>query len=336
MMSEFYWPQDIIPSSQTWRVIDASGAFTSPLTGATRTVSRPGTRVGCSITVSNLTGSQRHRLMGVLSALNGRSHRIWIPDFSTSIRGSFPTGEALSNSSFPNTSGWSSSAAELSLYADSGRLRLSRSGTVADRYAYSQVSTTSGAKYLFRAGLLAGYGSMNYALQLGTTAGGAELSNTPAYTANGYRYTVATASGASAYASVRDYASGRSADNFQIVDTPSVSRCATVNGASQTGSGLWVSGLPASTTGLLVAGDMVAVYTSTWEIKRVTADLNSNGSGNGYLVFEPALRSSPAAGAPIAIWRPTAKFMLAGNELSWETVPGRFTGFTVDFMEDVT
>ena len=335
-MSDFYWPKDIVPNTVQWKLIDNSAVFSSPLSGAVRTVSRPGTRLGCSLSFTSQQTTNRHRVMGLIAALRGRTNRIWLSDVSSPVRGSFPSAELLTNTTFSSTAGWTSSAAELALSAETGRMRLSRTGVVADAYASAPVTTASGNAYLYRAGVLKGYGANSYALQLGTTTTGAELVAGASQSLSGYQQVSAIASGATSYAVLRDYSATRSADNFQILDTPSVSRCALVNGASQTGSGLWLKNLPVSTAGLLTAGDMVSIYTGTWEMKRVTADLNSNASGNGYLIFEPSLRVSPSANAPVSIWRPMSRFLLANGETNWSTTPGLFSDFTLEFVEDLT
>ena len=336
-MAEFFWPLDIIPNKQTWSIRDASAVFTSPMTGTTKTVTRPGTRVGCSITLTKLSTSQRHKMLALIAALRGRANRIWIPDISTPLRGSFPATELLTNTVFETaTTGWSSSSSELVLSVDSGRMRLTRTGVLADRYVSAPITTVASTVVLFRAGVIQGRAAPSYALQVGTTGGGAELVAGAQKTAGGLQHVVAPTTGTLSFPAIRDYSSGRAADFFQIVDSPSAARCAWVQGASQTGSGLYISALPVSTDGLLLAGDIVAVYTDAWEIKRLTANLNSNASGTGFILFEPALRVSPANAAPVAIYRPMAKFMLAGESVGWETLPGFYSDFTLDFMEDIT
>lgn len=333
---EFFWPSDLPPTRQTWGIVDAGGIFTAPVSGVTRTVSRPGTRVTCKMSFENLAQSQRHRVMALMAALRGRVNRIWIPDFGTNLRGSFPATELLSNVAFDgNTTGWTSSNAELVLTPDSGRMRLSRTGVVADRYAYASITTVSGAQYLFRSGMIQGRAAPSYALQLGTTTTGAELGASAQATSQGQTHVVGAATGTTSYASVKDYIASRAADYFQLLDSPSVARCALVNGAAQSGSGLLIDGLPASTNGLLYAGDVVAVYTGRWEMKRLTMDLNSNSGGAGYMVFEPVLRSSPADNAPVAIYRPMARFLFAGQNMEWETKPGYYSSFDLEFVEDI-
>lgn len=110
-MADFLWPVDIVPASQTWKVIDPAGQFQSPLSGSVRTVARAGARMGCTITVPPVKGQDRARVMAVLAGLRGRSNRIWMPDYSVTQRGSFAAPELLTNNTFANgTTGWTGGA----------------------------------------------------------------------------------------------------------------------------------------------------------------------------------------------------------------------------------
>lgn len=82
-----------------------------------------------------------------------------------------------------------------------------------------------------------------------------------------------------------------------------------VNGASQTGSSLITDGWPASTT-VLKAGDYFSVNS---ELKRATADVLSDGSGNATISFKPALRNSPGDNAAIIIDKPTCTMALVDD-----------------------
>lgn len=107
-MTEVLWPLDLCPSSQTWSIIGNAATFTSPLSGATRTYGRPGARLGCTMTFPAMKGQDRARLLAFINTLLDRSNRVWVPDFSTTRRGSFPAQELLTNNDFSNgTSGWS-------------------------------------------------------------------------------------------------------------------------------------------------------------------------------------------------------------------------------------
>lgn len=69
-----------------------------------------------------------------------------------------------------------------------------------------------------------------------------------------------------------------------------------VNGASQTGNSLIIDGCTASITNWGRAGDYFNVNS---ELKRLTANVTTNGSGQVTLSFEPPLRTSPADNAAI-------------------------------------
>lgn len=336
-MAELVWPSDIIPSSSEWRIIDSTAVFNSALSGVTRTVSRPGLRMACTLNFMGLSGEHRSRVQAIISALRGRTNRIWLTDDSNARRGSFPATEVITNTTFADTTGWTSSNAEMVLTADSGRLRLARTGVTADRTAATgALTTTTSTRYLFRVNATAGRGNINFRLQAGTTSAGTDRGTSAAITANGLQYITVLATTTTTFLSILDYISGRAANDFQLIDGLSFARCALVNGASQTGSSLWIDNLPSSTVGLLKAGDMVAIYTNQWEMKRLTADLNSNSSAEGQLLFEPPLRSSPADNAAVAIHRPMARFLLADEEVAWSSRPGVLSDFSLSFVEDLT
>jgi len=79
-----------------------------------------------------------------------------------------------------------------------------------------------------------------------------------------------------------------------------------VAGASQTGSSLTTDGWAHSTL-VLKAGDY---FTVNSELKRVTSDVTSDGSGNATVSFKPALRSSPADNAPLTVTNATTSMAL--------------------------
>lgn len=88
-----------------------------------------------------------------------------------------------------------------------------------------------------------------------------------------------------------------------------------VNGAGQTGTSLVIDGCPLSVTGYLKAGDY---YSVNGELKRLTADVNTNGSGQATLVGEPYIRISPADNAAVTVANPKAKMRLMDDsQLSW-------------------
>ena len=83
-----------------------------------------------------------------------------------------------------------------------------------------------------------------------------------------------------------------------------------VNGASQTGNTLITDGWPISTNGILLKGDY---FSLNGELKQITEDANSDGSGNATLTFEPNLRNSPADDAPLTTQNATVEMILAND-----------------------
>lgn len=104
---------------------------------------------------------------------------------------------------------------------------------------------------------------------------------------------------------------------------------AQLTGTAQTGGQLYLKGLPASTAGLLIAGDFVEVG---GELKQVTATLNSNAAGLGLLKFRPGLAVSPADNDPVVINNPMGRFMLAGDPRIVENY-GTYTDVELELAE---
>lgn len=83
-----------------------------------------------------------------------------------------------------------------------------------------------------------------------------------------------------------------------------------VKGASQTGSTLAIDGCTANITGWGKAGDYFSV---NGELKMLTADCNTNGSGEATLSFKPALRNSPADNAALTARNATCTMILTDD-----------------------
>lgn len=92
-----------------------------------------------------------------------------------------------------------------------------------------------------------------------------------------------------------------------------------VKGAAQTGSSIITDGWIAGETAVVAAGDYIQIGT---ELKMVTADANSDGSGNSTISFVPPLRVSPADNSAVVITSPKVIMCLAdGNQARWQAQP---------------
>lgn len=110
---------------------------------------------------------------------------------------------------------------------------------------------------------------------------------------------------------------------------------ALASGATQTGSGLYLKGLPVSTQNIRAAGDMVEIMLPTYsQLVRLTAALDSDAAGLGYLQFENPVRVSPADNAAVIFNQPMMRGILTEGP-SWPTRPGLFSDFDIDLIEDI-
>lgn len=110
------------------------------------------------------------------------------------------------------------------------------------------------------------------------------------------------------------------------------------SGVAQSGSVLRVKGLPISTNGLLLPGDWVQVRTDETyksELKRVTAPLDSDAMGLGYLKFEPQMLNAPDDDAPVMATKPLGRFMLDGSSARWSENAEGYTDLEVTLVEDI-
>jgi len=120
-----------------------------------------------------------------------------------------------------------------------------------------------------------------------------------------------------------------------VPSRPTATTAAVVGPASQTGSGLYLKGLPASTQNIRAAGDMVEIVLPTSsQLVRLTAALDSDAAGLGYLQFENPVRTSPADNAAVIFNQPMMRGILTEGP-SWPTRPGLFSDFDIDLIEDI-
>lgn len=334
-MTDYVLPPDLIAAEVNWQLLDNTAVFSSALSGAVRTVSRPGNRWGCRLLFRAPSPTRRHRLLALVATLRGRSNRLWLTDPAHQQAGTLSNPELLSNNAaVAATTGWTSSDAEMVLSADSHLgLRLTRTGVTADRYAYqAAVTTVASTPYAVRALVSAGRDDVNLKAAAGTSQGATGLLNGTARTTAGRIVETFTASGTSSHVSFHDLIAGRAAGAFQFLSHASVARCGLVSGGSQSGTALLIDGLPASSAGLLRAGDWMEVG---GELKRLTADLNTDSTGTAYAMFEPGLRNSPADNAPVMFRTPMGRFLLSDESVGWRTAPGILSDIELNLVEDV-
>jgi len=116
--------------------------------------------------------------------------------------------------------------------------------------------------------------------------------------------------------------------------TMGVGGTVTVNGGGQTGNTLTVDGMTPSTNNILIAGDYFQLGTGlSSKLYMVTQALNSNGSGQGTITFEPALRTPPADNATVTITSPRGLFRLSENAAQWDADQSNVYSINLAFRE---
>lgn len=105
-------------------------------------------------------------------------------------------------------------------------------------------------------------------------------------------------------------------------------------GTPQSGFQLALKGLPLSTQGLLLEGDVVeCLMPVNSQLLRTVSRLDSDASGLGTLIFENALKQFPVDGAGVIVQQPMGRFVLAGATLGIEYTPGVFGQSSLEFVE---
>lgn len=105
-----------------------------------------------------------------------------------------------------------------------------------------------------------------------------------------------------------------------------------VNGASQSGSSLVCDGATASVTNYLREGDYVSFGN---ELHMITADTNSDGSGNVTLSLAPPIRKQPADDTLVDNTSPVSGVFMLASPASWSNDAGIISSFTIEAVEDV-
>lgn len=103
-----------------------------------------------------------------------------------------------------------------------------------------------------------------------------------------------------------------------------------VNGASQVGTTIDTDGWRTSGTGVLLVGDH---FSLGGELKIVTEQVNSDGSGEATISFMPPIHSSPDNNSAIVFDSPTGIFRIDGLSVDWESNEFGHHDFAFAFVE---
>jgi len=106
-MTDYILPPDLVANEIEWRIMDNTAVYSSPLSGAVKTYSRPGNRWSARLAFRAISDQKRRRLLSLLAALRGRSNRLWVTEPGYSFAGSLACPELLTNNAaVVATAGW--------------------------------------------------------------------------------------------------------------------------------------------------------------------------------------------------------------------------------------
>jgi hypothetical protein len=162
-LTDFLFPPHVRISAEQLTAVANTNAARSIFTGAVRTTSRAGSRLRFGLSTSNASVREDYRndaaLQAFFSRLEGQTHRLLFADPGYALRGSFPTGELLSNNTFANgTTGWSSFADEVLSVSDRV-MRVTRRSSGVTPQIRQRATVIQYAPYASRAFLVNGRGS---------------------------------------------------------------------------------------------------------------------------------------------------------------------------------
>ena len=105
-----------------------------------------------------------------------------------------------------------------------------------------------------------------------------------------------------------------------------------VNGAAQSGRSVVTDGWTPSTAGILKAGDFIGIAGQS-KVYMVTADANSDVSGNATLTIEPALMATPSDNAALVVRNVPFTLALATDTLEMAVQPPVLYNFSLSLVE---
>lgn len=328
-MTDILIPPDLMPQEESVEMVDDGTVSFVPQFGAAQTQRAQYFEPYLKVTQTwkSLRLADKARMLAVMDRLKGKYNTLRA--FTGFVqRGTMPSTELINNNTFANSvNGWASGQTTLTSFDRT--LRLTYDGSSGTNYFADAgiVTLTASAGYAARAMMHFGRGTAPNALGpiIGTNSGGSNYLDVRS--AQGYRASAFISSASSARFALGWLGGGNVAGDFAEASYASLARCALVDSGTWSGNALRLKALPASATNLYAIGDLLEV---NGELKRVTMPLHSDGSGNGYIEFAPALMRAAITNDAVINYLPFGKFILLDNP-KWTNQYGQYADLTLSF-----
>lgn len=321
----------MLPASVAWRLTRPGDEFIgNPFTGGGVADEKFGLW-RATLQLPDLEEAEEALVLSWASRLSAAGAVCWVPVFVRSaILGSLgalaSTEQIAGGPAFAaGVADWTASGSTLT--ANGGRMKILNTGAAKGR-ARQSIAIASAVPFAVQA--LFGQGSVDdYSVQVGTSAGGTDLINGGAVSGDGYLYTSAAFTAANP-THVQLSCESTTAGDYVLVERVSLRRCGLVKGGSQTGKKVLTDGWPTSTNGVLLTGDFCQI---AGRLHRLTQDLDTNSSGEGYLFLAPGPYVAPADNDPVIVGDPLVRMRVMQNEAGADFRPPLVGTYAVDLIE---
>lgn len=304
-------PPSLPPSDEQPQLIDDAVSVFRPnqAPGIPQRVSFVEPRLQVKQSWKALRGTDRSLMMQAISKLQGKYGTLRATVGYT-LRGSFPTAELVPQTIY---TGVGTTGGTATFQSADRILRVTNAASITNFYLSAGiVQVTSGAAYVARALTYSGRNVAGRPIGpvVGSAAGAANYLDARTVT-DGFKYDAFIASTSSVFVGLSCGSTSQAGDYFESTYL-SLARCAIVT-SIVAANAMMVGALPTSAAALLNADDLFVI---NGELKRCTAQLDSDSTGRGYLQYAPTMFRAPSSGDAVEIYQPIGQFILAANP-SW-------------------
>lgn len=334
------------PSAVTWTLEHNVGMSVNPLGNTLQRVVRSGPRWRATVEYPPLQGADAKLFAARLDEMSRGDRWFYFPVPQAEFSGNWNVENLITNGDLANetTSGWTAGYSA-TLSNNARRLKVSNGSTgspTEDGAALQNVTMEANKPHILLAGAMPGGPSEIVSATIDRQSDGVDEETTGNLTAP--TLIALDISPTVSGMRVNLYNRSQYTEGYVYFGNVSLARCLRVNGSQQIGNKLLVDGGPTSasspTTGLnaaLKAGEFVCFKGGNqYELKRLTSDFDTDSTGAGYLEFEPFIRTAPADNAPVIVYKPFVRMILAQHTSAHSINTAKHHGFVLDLIEDVT
>lgn len=319
-----------LPASINWRLVGGGLAVASPFTGKTTVLTRANYRWLVTFDFPAVWDDDRRAFNSLLSKLRGQEVGLILEPKASDFGGSVGRVELITNGGFPiDLTPWTDDGTNMDISHSFRQMKNKVLLAVAGNVNHGVLTSAANQQYHFMTDVIKGKGTVASRVQVGTVSGANDILLGASIILPSRIVETFKDADTSIWPALRQTSIAVIGD-FWYYDNVSIAPCALVDGAAQVGNVLETDEWPVSTSGLMVKDDY---FTINNELKQLTENVDSDGTGKATLIFEPPLRVSPADNDPIIYSKPYGRFLL--QDLQERTSKTFETSYSLEFFEDI-